>query len=90
LAEAAKGIFGKKEEVSRKIWLSNACHKLKHNKTGPGFLLKEMRNYPKEKKLTIERQQKVEKAVTYFKNNKHLMNYSENVELNLPYEFSGL
>jgi len=84
LAEAAKGIFGKKEEVSRKIWLSNACHKLKHNKTGPGFLLKEMRDYLKEKKLTVERQQKVEKAVTYFKNNKHLMNYSENVELNLP------
>ncbi|MFZ2955925.1 MAG: hypothetical protein WA705_03395 [Candidatus Ozemobacteraceae bacterium] len=83
LGEASNGLFGKKEKP-RKIWLTEACHKLKHNKTGPYFLFREMKDFLKEGIVSIERQQKVEKAVTYFKNNKHLMNYSENVENNLP------
>lgn len=83
LTDAADGLFGKMGKP-RDEWLADSCHKLKHNKTGPDSLFKEMKNSLKDGKFSLERKQKVEKTITYFKNNKHLMNYSENVEYNLP------
>jgi hypothetical protein len=63
--------------------MDSLCHKLKHNKSGPTHAIKEMQVLF-ENKLSNEKIKKIESAIKYFQNNKHLMKYAEQVENNLP------
>jgi len=83
LTKVADAAFPKKIE-ERKFWLDEACHKLKHNKTGADVIMKDMRFFIEEKPLTKDAQEKIAKSLTYFKNHKTLMNYSDNAEENYP------
>jgi hypothetical protein len=67
----------------RKEWLEEACHKLKHHEYSVSELLKEMENLPKDK-LSFEIETKLNTAITYFKNQKHRMNYAHYQKENLP------
>jgi hypothetical protein len=64
-------------------WLENACHKLKHETNGAKELLEEMRQFMK-KKITQEKKGEIAKAITYFSNHIHQMNYAEYVSKNMP------
>lgn len=84
LGDAAAGIFYKKSQVEeRKDWLEKQCHDLKHKHNAAGRLLTLMRKHA-EAKLPKASQEKLNSAITYFKNNKHRMQYANHVEKNLP------
>ena len=82
LTKAADAAFkGKPKE--RNIWLEDACHRLKHNLTGPAAIIKEVEAFQR-KHIGQEAKEQLNKVVTYFKNNKHRMVYAENLRRNLP------
>jgi hypothetical protein len=82
LTKAADAVFaGKAEE--RRLWLEAACHKLKHNRTGPESLMREFAEYSL-KRLPAPRREALVSVITYFKNQKKRMRYANNVALGLP------
>jgi hypothetical protein len=67
----------------RKVWLDLACHRLKHESDAAAQLLDEMRNMlPNRKKQELV--DKLKSAITYFKNQKHRMDYNQYQRNNFP------
>ena len=67
----------------REDWLESRCHQLKHEEGAPTKLLTEMKTL-REKATSAEKKAKLESAITYFTNNKHLMKYAAYVEKGWP------
>ena len=84
LAEAAQALFpSKKEELKKREWLDERLHKLKHLKGAAGRILKEL----KEQLPNIhgkKRMESLNKAISYFTNQKSRMNYYALVNQDLP------
>jgi len=84
LAEAAQALFpSKKEELKKREWLDERLHKLKHLKGAAGRILKEL----KEQLPNIHGKKRLEslnKAISYFTNQKSRMNYYALVNQDLP------
>ena len=84
LAEAADAIFStKKEQLLKKKWLDDRCHRLKHMKGAVGRITKELKEYD----LKIRgksRKEKLQKSITYFTNQKCRMSYYAFVKDALP------
>ena len=84
LAEAADAIFStKKEQPLKKEWLNDRCHRLKHMKGAVGRITKELEEYD----LKIRgksRKEQLQKAITYFTNQKCRMSYYAFVKDALP------
>jgi hypothetical protein len=82
LTKAADALFvGKAKE--RATWLEEACHRLKHNRTGPAAILRELKEC-RSRRLGEKRREALESVITYFTNQKKRMRYANNVEQNLP------
>lgn len=82
LAEAAHGMHPLQED-ERRHWLSSACHRLKHDINGASILLREMTqvlSHRCKKDLAA----KLQRAITYFTNQAHRMNYAQYQAINLP------
>jgi hypothetical protein len=82
----ASAAFGENES-EQKEWLDAACHSLKHDSGSAERLLKEMQK--KQEVLTKKKgketiKEKLAKAVTYFTNQKHRMNYKELIDQHFP------
>lgn len=86
LTDAADA-FGK-NPGERKVWLDNACHRLKHDIGGAKALLREMKKTRSildyHVKSTPILQEKLDKAITYFTNQQSRMNYRKYRDQNLP------
>jgi hypothetical protein len=82
LTKVADAVFPRKPK-DRKTWMDDACHRLKHNKTGPKALKKEMEAFLNGQ-LSEEGRKKIECAHQYFSNQGHRMTYAENLEEGLP------
>ena len=86
LSEASSA-FGCSEST-RKQWLQDACHKLKHEKNGAVNLLKEMTMQQaviSERKNTSKIiKEKLNKAITYFTNQHERMHYKKYQEQKFP------
>jgi hypothetical protein len=82
LTKTADGAF-LRQPKARKAWLDSACHRLKHNKTGPPALIREMMAFLAEAR-TEEAQEKIGASLTYFKNQKKRMSYADNVIRGIP------
>lgn len=72
-----------KKMNEREEWIRSKCHALKHEHGAAENIHAEIVGFL-EGKLSEEKKEKIESAVTYFKNNLHRMNYAENVERNIP------
>jgi hypothetical protein len=84
LADAASGIYNKKSQAEEKeIWLEQACHSLKHKLGSASRLLSELIS-ALALKIPKHHKEKIQAAVTYFTNNKHMMQYHKHVKENLP------
>lgn len=81
LSKAAQAVFRKTED--RATWLERACSRLKHNKTGPDVLYKELLEFSL-MELSEDKRDLLEGAITYFKNQKKKMIYARNIEDQLP------
>jgi len=68
----------KKEE-----WIQGKCHELKHDHDAAEKICLEMNEFL-QRRLSKEKKDKIESAVTYFNNNLQKMNYAENAEKNIP------
>ncbi|HHJ19905.1 MAG TPA: ISKra4 family transposase [Gammaproteobacteria bacterium] len=84
LAEAAEAIFPtEKEQLEKRKWLDERCHKLKHLKGAAGRILKELKeqlpNIHSKRRLQL-----LNKAISYFTNQKSRMNYYALVKQDLP------
>ena len=85
LGDAASGMFYRKKEIKQKEdWLEDQCHNLKHNRGAAVRIIKKMETHLNDNKPPNVQQDKIQAAITYFKNNKHRMKYSEHVKNNLP------
>lgn len=85
LGKAAEVMFtGKRKEASKRDWLDNACHKLKHNVGAASRLLREMVAYSESQGLPNDQQAALNISIRYFINNKHRMTYARNVGHNIP------
>jgi len=85
LGKAAEAMYaGKRKASSKRAWLDQACHKLKHKVGAAARLLREMNDYKDTNKLSGARQEDLNAAISYFTNNKRRMSYARNVEENIP------
>lgn len=78
----ADAVFTRQPD-QRRQWMQDAAHRLKHEYAGPPLVLAEMQQFLGQP-MSKERSKQVAQAVTYFTNNKSLMNYAAHVERNLP------
>lgn len=84
LAQAGEAIFpAKRDGLQKKQWLDERCHKLKHLKGAAGRILKEL-NDKLGGKLSTSNREKLQKAVSYFTNQKARMRYYALVKQALP------
>lgn len=70
-------------ESNRQVWLRDARHKLKHDTGGADDILAEM-IASRTKKLSKSVREDLERAITYFSNQKHRMNYADYCKRNFP------
>ncbi len=85
LGKAVEAMFnGKRKATEKQAWLDEACHKLKHNVGAAARLLREMMEYRDANKLTVLNREKLDSAISYFKNNKSRMAYARNIENKRP------
>ncbi len=75
---------GKEEKASRKAWLKEKCHQLKHDIGSALTILDEIKLFNDKKKLRCEVRENLQATITYFENNHHMMKYSEHVDAHLP------
>jgi len=83
LASASEVIFPKRKELERQAWLESRCHKLKHRQGAAARILTELEGFDQEK-LSVEKKEKLNKTLTYFRNQKPRMKYAAQVKENLP------
>jgi hypothetical protein len=74
LADVASAVIPDRE-VDRMQWLDDRCHDLKHKHGAAARLLKEMEGM-REKSLTQPAREKLDSAITYFRNHHHQMRYA--------------
>jgi hypothetical protein len=81
LAKVSNAAFKRKFEG--KEWKKLSCHTLKHEEGGAEKLLKEMKCMLK-RKISDAKKEEIEKAIIYFTNHLHQMNYSTYLSKKLP------
>lgn len=72
-----------RKKAKRVQWFTDRCHKLKHEQNGAQELLEEFVTY-RQKRLSQQKQEQLERAITYFTNYHSLMKYSEYRKKNYP------
>lgn len=82
LSKASDSAFTKNKS-GKIIWLNNSCHKLKHKMGAASRLLHEMETW-QEIKMSVPAKEQLQKSITYYRNNKKLMKYSDFVNHNFP------
>jgi YesN/AraC family two-component response regulator len=81
LSKASRAAFKRKSDG--KEWLTEACHRLKHEEEGAKKVLKEMRGFLK-KKITEEKKKEITRCITYFTNHIQQMKYPEYSAKKIP------
>lgn len=82
LALAADVMYSKKKE--REAWYTKKRHDLKHKYYTAARVITAIESYCQQNKLSKINQAKAKKVLTYYKNNKHMMNYPKRLENNEP------
>ncbi len=72
-----------KDKASRELWMEQHCHDLKHKQGAAARILKEMQTLT-EGRMTEQIREKLDSAITYFKNHKHQMNYARYRSKKMP------
>lgn len=73
-----------KSAYERKEWLEQARHMLRHEYDAAVKLLEQMKCFRRKQKLSKVAKESLEKAITYFENHHHQMDYVRHVEQNIP------
>jgi hypothetical protein len=81
LAKVSKAAH--KNKLTASQWLEKSCHRLKYEKNGAKILLDEMQAFVK-KKISDEKKREILKAITYFINHLHQMDYVLYISQKIP------
>ena len=73
-----------KSAYQRKEWLEQARHDLRHEVGAATKLLKQMKRFRRKHKLSKVAKESLEKAITYFTNHKHQMDYAQHAATGYP------
>lgn len=82
LALASKAVS--KSTYEKKQWLKKARHTLRYELDGATKLFKEIKRFRRKPNLSKVAEESLERAITYFSNHKHQMNYAEHAAANYP------
>ena len=80
----ASEVLHPKNKSHREEWYVNKRHDLKHKYHTAARVITELSNHLKDNKVTKINLEKAKKVLTYYKNNKSMMNYPERVKNNQP------
>ena len=83
LADASK-VINLRDKQKQKEWLDSACHRLKNNKDSALVLLDEMKDLETKQRVPKKTKENLQRAITYFTNHHHQMNYAEAINNNIP------
>jgi hypothetical protein len=83
LVAMAEALYPDKKE-KQKEWLTENCHKLKHEEGVAGEFLTLMRQLQSEKSHSKNITEKLPAAITYYENHQHQMNYAQYREKKYP------
>jgi hypothetical protein len=83
LADASK-VINLRDKQKQKEWLDSACHRLKNNKDSALVLLDEMKDLETKQRVPKKTKENLQRAITYFTNHHHQMNYPEAINNNIP------
>ncbi len=75
---------GKANKAKRTLWLNERCQKLKNEESSVEVLIGEMEKLAIKKSLTKTIKENLNAALTYFTNHRHMMDYANHVDENLP------
>jgi hypothetical protein len=75
---------GKTDKPKRTLWLDESCQKLKNEAGAVEMLISEMEKLVTKKSLTKAVKENLNAALTYFTNHRHMMDYANHVDKNLP------
>lgn len=81
VTKVADIVYSNKEKRAK--WLTDSCHKLKHEENGARELLNEFIGY-RNKRMNEQKREKLENSITYFTNHHPQMNYSEYIKMKYP------
>lgn len=85
VGKASMAMFGLKHEKEREAWLADRLHRLKHNQGAATRLGKELEEFAASHTIRSPSLRKgLASAVTYFRNQKHRMNYAYHTARNQP------
>jgi hypothetical protein len=80
----AAEVIHPKNKKEREEWFTEKRHNLKHKYYTAAKVINELESYCKTHKLSKLARGKAKKVLTYYKNNKHMMNYPERLKNNEP------
>jgi hypothetical protein len=83
LGAMAEALYPQKNE-KQKEWLTENCHKLKHEEGAATELLNLMRQLKSEKSHSKNITEKLQAAITYYENHQHQMDYAQYREKKYP------
>lgn len=82
LTAVADGVF--KTQAERDAWLDGRCHALKHQTGTAARLILEMETFQTQPRLAKKTRDALHKALSYFRNHQHQMNYARYQAEHLP------
>lgn len=83
LADASK-VINLRDKQKQKEWLDSACHRLKNDEGSALILLDEMKELETKQRVPKKTKENLQRAITYFTNHHHQMNYAEAINNNIP------
>ena len=85
IGKAASAIFGR-DKINKRIWEDKFSHDLKHKQGSASRFLKELESQRAnlDKRNFTERDEEIRQVITYYKNHKDKMSYSNYLKNNLP------
>ena len=83
LADASK-VVNLRDKKEQGKWLDSACHRLKNDDGSALILLEEMKELEKKQRVPKKTKENLQKAITYFTNHSHQMNYAEAIKNKIP------
>ncbi len=85
LAEVAHAAYpGKTDKPKRTRWLEERCQQLKHDSGAVEALISEMEKLSAKISLSKTVKDNLDKALTYFINHRHMMDYATHIQNKLP------
>ncbi len=83
LTKIADITFNSKSKEKRAKWLTDSCHKLKHESGGAAELLNEFIGF-RNKRMSAQKKEKLESSITYFSNHLDNMDYRNYLDKKIP------